>query len=160
MFQWQKQTHQVAVSKPNFAQYSFGHLDFCHLILFRISDFEIRIFMFYRAMPPAPLWGVASKPCPLGVDPLLYYDQENEYFLIKWVLWQWTTGLSLRKYPLLFYSDINHLLLFDMGSPTTISWAILFSWMILTQFTWGRWAGQNGDVGAADKVAPTSRIST
>jgi hypothetical protein len=26
-----------------------------------------------------------------------------------------------------FHSDINHLSVFDMGPPTTISWAILFS---------------------------------
>jgi len=62
---------QVAVSKSNVAQYSFGHLDFGHLILFRISDFEIRTFLFNSAVPPALLWGVISKPGPLGPD--LYF---------------------------------------------------------------------------------------
>jgi hypothetical protein len=36
--------------EPNLVQCCFGHLNFGHLILFRISDFEIRIFKFFRTM--------------------------------------------------------------------------------------------------------------
>jgi len=35
----------IAFSILNVAKYSFGHLDFDYLILFRVSDFDIRIFI-------------------------------------------------------------------------------------------------------------------
>jgi hypothetical protein len=66
------------VSKLNVAYYSFGHLDFGHLILsfdvaqdgepvepFRVSDFGIRIFMHYSKIHP-PMRGMTSKQCPLA----------------------------------------------------------------------------------------------
>jgi len=53
------------------AQCGFGHLDFGHLILFRDSYFVLRICAFYGETNHAPMWGVSSKPRPLGVDYLL-----------------------------------------------------------------------------------------
>jgi hypothetical protein len=76
------------------AQRGFGHLYFGHLILFRDSDFVLRIYTFYRETPHAPLRGTFSNPRPLGLDSLLSFTHRRGssvavlpvecFFLFNW----------------------------------------------------------------------------
>jgi hypothetical protein len=78
----------VTTSKLSAPQGSFCHLDFGHLpaialaqarraglVLFRISYFVLRICAFYGETTYAPLWGVSSKPSPLGEDYLVSHPK-------------------------------------------------------------------------------------
>ena len=48
----------------------FRSLGFFYLILFRISNFVLRIYTIAGGAPQAPLLGASSKPRPLGVNSL------------------------------------------------------------------------------------------
>ena len=65
----------VTTSKLSVPQGSFCHLDFGHLVLFRISYFVLRICALYGETNYAPLWGVSSKPSPLGEDYLVNHPR-------------------------------------------------------------------------------------
>jgi len=58
----------------NVAKYSFGHLDFVHLILFRISNFDIRFFIFFRAMTPVH-HGMFPKLTSFGYGSFTYHEK-------------------------------------------------------------------------------------
>ena len=65
----------VTTSKLSAPQGSFCHLDFGHLVLFRISDFVLRICAFYGETTYPPLWGVSSRPSPSGDDYLVSHPK-------------------------------------------------------------------------------------